>query len=272
MPIVVLTGLDDVELAVQAIGEGAADYLVKGEFTGSLLVRSLRYAIQRERTEKSLRTALHRKEVLFQELHHRVKNNLQIISSLLNMQADALPAGLRAVFDESLRRVRSIAVVHEQLYGRGQPDQLDLAAYARDLSYDLLTAFNVNPSAVRLRLDLDPVSLGLDQAIPCGLILNELVTNSLKYAFPGGRPGEILVTVHSRDNHISLRVADDGVGLPPGFDWKQSNSLGLRIVNILTAQLNGILARAPGGGTDFTLTFLKHAGPTPGEEPVGSAS
>ena len=214
--------------------------------------------LQRDAHEKALSAALAAQEVLLKEVHHRVKNNLQIISSLLNMQAETLPPEAQRALDDSQRRVRSMALVHEQLYGRDRPDQLDFAQYATSLSSDLFSAYSIHVSTIRLRLELHPVLLGADQAIPCGLILNELVTNSLKYAFPTGRSGEVVVALHCEDDRrVTLRVADNGIGLPPGFDWKQSQSLGLRIVEILRIQLKGTLDCASGIGADFTLRFLK---------------
>lgn len=258
VPIVVLTGLDDIELAVQAIGEGAADYLLKHELSGALLVRALRYAIERKRTEESLRIALRQKEVLLQEVHHRVKNNLQIITSLLSLEAEDLPPVAQRAFEESQRRVQSMALLHDQLYRTDHPDRLDFREYVSVLIHSLFTAHHGSSGPIELRQELDPVLLNLDQAMPCGLILNELLTNSLKHAFPGDRRGEVLVALHCRDDgQVALRVADNGIGLPPGFDWRQSSSLGLRIVNILAGQLNGTVKLAAAGGADFTLAFAR---------------
>jgi len=214
---------------------------------------------ERKRTDEALRQSLATKEVLLREVHHRVKNNLQIISSLLNMQADLLAnQDARAAFDESQRRVRSMALIHDQLCNDPGSAELDFGEYATSLAGELMAAQGGPSGAVRLRLEADPVRLSVDQAMPCGLILNELLTNALKYAFPDGRAGEILVALHcSEGGRVALRVADDGVGLPAGFDWRHSESLGLRIVDILTRQLNGALVFPPGRGADFTLTFAK---------------
>ena len=250
----------------QAIGmfevaNKAADYEDKDqefvERIATYLAPVLDARLQRDDHERALSTALKAKVVLLQEVHHRVKNNLQIISSLLNMQAETLGERAQRALEDSQRRVRSMALVHEQLYGSEQPDELDFGEYATSLSTDLFSAYSVNSSVVRLRLDVDSVPLHVDQAIPCGLILNELATNSLKYAFPEGREGEILVALHCQGGRVTLRVADDGVGLPAGFEWRQSKSLGLRIVDILTLQLHGTLEYKPGAGAEFTLSFPK---------------
>ena len=243
------------------VANKAADYDVEDrdllQRTAAYLAPILHARLQRDAHEKALSTALAAAEILLQEVHHRVKNNLQIISSLLNMQAESLPPEAQNVLDESQRRVRSMALVHEQLYERERPDQLDFDDYVASLTSELFTAYN-HCSSIQLRLDLEPVELGLDQAIPCGLILNELMTNSLKYAFPKPRAGEIAVELHeSAEGLVTLRVADNGTGFPPGFDWRQSDSLGLRIVGILTTQLNGVLECTAGAGVDFTLTFVR---------------
>jgi len=218
----------------------------------------LRVRLQRDAHETALSTALKAAEILLQEVHHRVKNNLQIISSLLNMQADGMPEEAQKALDQSQRRVRSMALVHEQLYSRERPDRLDFEEYVAGLTEELFTSSSLDSGAIRLRLELEPVQLGIDQAIPCGLILNELVTNALKYAFPETRSGEVLVQLHLTERGmVTLRVADNGVGLPPGFDWRRAESLGLRIVDILTAQLGGTVECAAGQGVDFSLEFLR---------------
>jgi PAS domain S-box-containing protein len=215
------------------------------------------------RTQKALSSALAVKELLLKEVHHRVKNNLQIISSLLFMQAESLQdlAAARSLQD-SQERIQCMALIHERLNRDGEPDRLDFREYAATLARDLFRSYGVNSERIRLRFELDPVSLGLDQAIPCGLILNELLTNSLKHAFPNERRGEILVKLSwTEDQSVTLTVADDGVGLPGDFDWKESQSLGLRIMNILGRQLDGTVLRQSRSGTVFSLAFARTALP-----------
>jgi PAS domain S-box-containing protein len=208
-------------------------------------------------TERALAAALAAKETLLREVHHRVKNNLQIISSLLNMQAELLPdSRQRLVFQESQQRVQSMAMIHERLCFNDDLERVDLSEYMEALARDLFTAHGVDRDRVRLRLHLRPVSLALNQAIPCGLILNELVNNALKYAFPGSRAGAIVIALNcDAEDRVSLRVADDGVGMPGSSNRKQT--LGLGIVNILTRQLGGTLNREPGPGVGFSLVFEK---------------
>ncbi len=209
------------------------------------------------RTENALATALAAKEVLLKEVHHRVKNNLQVISSLLNMQVEQLADGsLVQVFRESQQRVQAMAMIHERLYGQDHLERLDLRDYVENLAGDLFSAYGIDTSSIALRLDLEEVWLDLDQAIPCGLILNELLTNSLKYAFPGSMRGEISIELKRGAAHnVTLRVSDTGIGLPGGFDVSETESLGLKIVQILTHQLHGSLRRGTELGADFSLVF-----------------
>jgi PAS domain S-box-containing protein len=206
------------------------------------------------RTE-DLRQALREKDVLFKEVHHRVKNNLQVISSLLRMQADTLPdSAAAAALQESRQRVFSMSLIHERLYGGQQMHELDFGDYAQALVNELLFS-STRSGAVRTQVKCSPILLNINQAIPCGLILNELVTNALKYAYPNGE-GEIAVEVgESAGGRVSLTVADRGVGLPPGFNPKRSKTLGLSIVEILARQLGGKLRVESAGGAQFTIEF-----------------
>jgi PAS domain S-box-containing protein len=211
------------------------------------------------RAERALAAALAAKEVLLKELHHRVKNNLQVISSLLTMQAGELrdPAAHQAL-EESQRRVQSMALIHEKLNQDDDLEQVDFREYAETLTRELFYSYGANSDSKMLRFELHPVWLELRQAIPCGLILNELVTNALKYAFAKNGAGEILVTLACDQNDlVKLTVSDDGAGLPPGFDWRESPSLGLRIVDILSRQIDGLVEQVAGKGTTLSLTFRR---------------
>lgn len=214
---------------------------------------------EQKAAERALSEALAAKDVLLREVHHRVKNNLQTISSLLNMQAELLPdAAARQALRDAQRRVHSMALIHEQMYGDKDMDEVDFGEYARRLARDLFDSFGAAARRVQLRFAVDPVSLAMDQMIPCGLILNELVTNCLKYAFPDERPGEILVSLRCPDGQtVSLGVADNGIGLPPGVTRKRSESLGMRIVEILTRQLGGSFEQQSANGVHSTVTFIR---------------
>jgi len=159
---------------------------------------------------------------------------------------------------DAQRRVYSMALIHEQMYGTQDMHGVDFGEYARRLTRDLLESFGSMGGRVRLRFALEPVCLAMDQMIPCGLILNELVTNALKHAFPGDRHGEILVTLRCGEGRIvTLSVADDGVGLPRGSLEKPTKSMGMRIVGILTGQLGGSLDRQSANGVTAAITFTR---------------
>ena len=208
-------------------------------------------------SESQIRASLREKEVLLQEIHHRVKNNLQVVSSLLNLQAEHIqhPETLHA-FAESRARIQSMALVHEKIYRDTSLSRMDFSDFLRELTAQLFQSYNIKREHVTLRLELTPVAFGLDTAIPCALIVNELVSNALKYAFPDGHPGEIVIRLRSEDGRcVQLEVADNGVGLPAGFDWQQSPSLGLRLVRLLTRQLHGQLHLTTEAGVRFSIVF-----------------
>ena len=216
--------------------------------------------IERKRAEERLQGSLKEKEVLLKEIHHRVKNNLQIILSLLNLQADEIhdPLALEK-FKDSQARVRSMALVHEKLYQSQDLGRVDLRGYIEGLASTLIESYDLHNS-VCFSLSVEEGIVGIDIAIPCGLILNELVSNALKHAFPGNRQGEIIVTMSAEPGEAGRRfytlvVKDNGVGLPKGFDIRRSESLGLCVVNALTEQLGGRMEVGREGGTCFTLTF-----------------
>jgi len=200
---------------------------------------------------------LREKEVMLKEIHHRVKNNLQVISSLVSLQADgSQDETVREVLRDVTYRVRSMALVHEKLYQSADLARVDFAEYARSLLSYLWRAHGVAAAAVRLTLDLEPVLLPIDTAIPCGLILNELAGNALKHAFRGRSEGEVAVSLHHcADDIIRLRVADNGVGLPAGLDWRQAPSLGLRLVQLLSRQIGAGVEAGGEKGTEFEIAF-----------------
>jgi two-component sensor histidine kinase len=214
--------------------------------------------IERKRSDEAVRNSLREKESLLKEIHHRVKNNLQIVSSLLRLQSAQIdnPIG-KAAMQDMQNRVRSMAIIHEHLYRSENFSQVDMSAYIQTLCHKLMQAMVVRPDAILLHLDMVPVHLEIDQAIPCGLLLNELVCNSFKHAFPQGRKGEVRVELRPVDEgrQIHLRVSDNGVGLPADFDIKHLNSLGLELASDLASQIRGRLEIGPGPGATFDVVF-----------------
>ncbi len=209
-----------------------------------------------ERLEE--RTALlNEKEVLLKEVHHRVKNNLQVISSLMNLQsAQVDDPRLKDALRESQNRVRTMALIHEKLYQTTDLAQIDIAGYLHTLVNFLSQSYRERASTVVARVEAENIKVDIETAIPCGLIVNELVSNALKHAFPDGRSGEIRVCVtHSPGGQMSLSVSDNGVGFPVGLDHTRSPSLGLNLVNTLIAQIGGTLSLERTPGTCFSITF-----------------
>ena len=200
---------------------------------------------------------LNEKEVLLKEIHHRVKNNLQIISSLLNLQSDQVKdTSTLRVLRDSQARVRSMALIHEKLYQSKSLAKINFGEYVQSLSRDLFRSYQRTLGDIQLNVQVDEIFLDLDYAIPCGLILNELMTNALKYAFPNGRNGVILVELRAGpDQTLSLKVADDGVGLPSGLDILKNKSLGLQLINSLVKQIDGALLVENSAGTAFQVSF-----------------
>lgn len=200
---------------------------------------------------------LNEKEVLLKEIHHRVKNNLQIISSLLNLQANRVTdTQTLQTLGDSQARVRSMALIHEKLYQSQSLAKIDFGEYVKSLATDLFRLYRHNAMGIQLDVQADNVDLDLDHAISCGLILNELMTNALKYAFPEDRNGTILVELRASPGHIlSLRVADDGVGIPANSDIRNAKSLGLQLVNGLVEQLDGKMELEHTQGTEFRVSF-----------------
>lgn len=213
----------------------------------------------RKRAEEQIKASLEEKEVLLQEVHHRVKNNLQVISSLLYLQSkNVKDQQAFEILQDSQNRVRSMTLVHEQLYQSKDLARIDFAEYVENLVGGLFRSYGVHPNVIKLEIHVDDVSLGIDTVIPCGLILNELVSNSLKHAFPDGREGKICIELCSDDEgECSLTVSDNGVGLPKDLDFRNTESLGLQLVNTLVGQLDGSIELDSDGGTAFEIIFAE---------------
>jgi two-component sensor histidine kinase len=227
---------------------------------GDWLVAEINVDItERKQAEEKIRQSLLEKEALLREIHHRVKNNLQIISSLLSTQVGRVtePAA-RDALRECQTRVLAIALIHQNLHQSETYLDVPFAEYVRSLGATVLRATRATDRAVDLVFDLEDITLPVDHAVPCGLILNELITNALKHAFVGRKTGVVRVVLRSLPEHrISLSVSDDGVGLPEelGSQLEHATTMGLQLVRTLALQLDATLEIARGGGTSFTITF-----------------
>ncbi len=221
------------------------------------LVGVSRDITERKRMEEALHQTIREKEILLKEIHHRVKNNMQIISSILNLQAKSIkdPAAL-----ESLKmcqsRIRSMALIHEKLYRSREISRIDFGEYLRSLASALFKSFEADPDAVALKFETQDVVLDVNTAIPCGLIVNELILNAFKHAFPRGKSGEIRVALAGNgDGGYVLTVSDTGIGFPGDMDPGKAETLGFQLVNLLVEQIDGTLEVKRGNGTTFLITF-----------------
>jgi len=213
---------------------------------------------ERKRAEDQLKLSLKEKEVLLKEIHHRVKNNLQVISSVLRLQSDYVrDEKILALFNDSQNRIRSMALIHEKLYQSSNLLKINFDEYIRDLTDNLIRSYVSFSSAVTLTTNAIGVWLNIDTAIPCGLIINELVSNSLKHAFSEtNQENEIQISITSaHDNEFTLIVRDNGIGFPEDIDFRNTESLGLELVCIFTEQLDGTIELDRSNGTAFVITF-----------------
>lgn len=274
---IIITGFSDHENAIKALRLGVFGYLKKPlslEETITLVDKgtellSLRRGLsihERElEIENALKTqyaekiekSLREKEVLLKEIHHRVKNNMQVISSLLSLQSRHIKdKEALELFNESRNRIYSMSLIHESLYQAKDLARIDFAGYVRRLTRDLFRSYSVGPNDIKLKMEIKDVFLNVNTGIPCGLIINELVTNSLKHAFPDGKNGEIQVGLYKRKKgEFTLNVRDNGTGFPEDFNFRNTESLGMDIVISLVEQLDGTIELDKGEGTSFTIGF-----------------
>ena len=221
-----------------------------------LLTVILRDISQRVAAAEKLKESIREKEALLREIHHRVKNNLQVVSSLLGLQARTIPqAQARQAFEDSQGRIHSMALIHEVLCESPNFARIDIAGYTRQLTAYRLRAQGAG-KRIRLTTDLNQVYLDLETAVPYGIILNELLTNCWRHAFAGNRAGEIRITLRQpADQSVQLIVQDDGVGLGEGFDWQAATSLGFRLIRMLAEQLKAEIRVQPRNPTAVELNF-----------------
>ena len=210
----------------------------------------------KKETELKLRKLLSEKEILLKEVHHRVKNNLQVISSSLNLQSSYVKDQMTLdILRESQNRIKAMSFIHESLYRSDDFSFVNFSSYINSLSSNLVQTYIIEHANINLELDLGDVNLNLDQAIPCGLIINELVSNSIKYAFPFNKQGKICIKLTKADNKIYLSVSDNGIGIPGNLDVENTDTLGLQLVYILVSQLDGDIKVINKKGTIFLFNF-----------------
>ncbi|MBI2133724.1 response regulator [Candidatus Woesearchaeota archaeon] len=287
IPFIIVSGKIGEETAVEAMNSGVHDYIIKDNMArlAPAIKRELEEAAIREKHRESdeklrkyrehlenlvrlrtseltesnekLKAELVEKETLLKEIHHRVKNNLQIILSLLHLARGIGSRNCGQVLEESENRIKAMALVHEALYKSENLSSLDMSAYVRAVTDNLMRSYRIQGCDVSILLDIDNFPISIDTAIPCGLIINELVSNSLKHAFSGRKKGTITVSVKADDALVRMVVKDDGAGFPKGIDYSKTESLGLQLVNSLASQISASLEADTTKGTNFTMTFRR---------------
>ncbi|MGD2092423.1 MAG: two-component regulator propeller domain-containing protein [Candidatus Aminicenantes bacterium] len=237
-----------------------ANFISKKRYADQLEEQVQKRTAQLESSQRQLKKSLQEKEILLKEIHHRVKNNLQVISSLLDLQADTLDipqdSKIIQVFEESKNRIRSMTLIHENLYQTKDLVRINVPEYIRELVAHFISSYGNLMKKITPRIHVDHISLNMDTAIPIGLILSELISNAFKHAFPPGKEGEIRISLYSPSKGTAvLRVSDNGVGLPRDMEVSQNQSLGLQLVTLLTQQVKGTLEMEGSSGTTVTITF-----------------
>ena len=301
LPIVILSGAADEEAAIDAVHEGAQDYLTKGEVDGKLLARSIFYAIERKQIEEELvkhrdhleelvekrtlglkeankqlmmeinerkqaedeiRASLEEKKILLDEIQSRIQNSLQTIISIIDSEYFQNGCKNPTEFNREIQnRAKAVELINEKLYQSEDFAMIDFAKYIRDLTDYLFDFYLVDSNLINLEMTIEGIPLDIDVAIPCGLIINELATNSLKHAFTADNSheivnkGKIQIKFHSNDEKTILTVADNGVGFPESFELEYAETSGLRLVNKLVKQLNGEIELNTNGGAEFKIIF-----------------
>jgi two-component sensor histidine kinase len=236
--------------------------LLDGKWHATGIVRDI---TERKQAEEIINSSLMEKEILLREIHHRVKNNLQVISSLLSLQSETFrDAATKKAFQESQSRIKSIAIVHEKLYQTKNFSSVNFKEYISTLVKELLRSFGKIAEKIKIEFEIDDISLDVEHAIPCGLVINELISNTLKYAFPEDvlteRTGLIKVKMNSDNSgNIHLIISDNGIGIPPEVDIRGNKTLGLHLVHILSeGQLKGKVSLSRENGTSFEIDFNKN--------------
>jgi PAS domain S-box-containing protein len=233
-------------------------YIWKGQWIGFCVVHDIS---DRVKFEEVVQESLKEKDILLREIHHRVKNNMQIISSLLDIQAmETDDESLRNLLQESQRRVKSMALVHEKLYQTHNLSKIDFGEYISIILSELMTLYRLDEKNITTKIDANQIELDIDQAVPCGLIINELITNSCKYAFPEDTIGKIEISFVEKNDMFELTVRDNGIGLQPDANHKKANPLGLQLVDLLAKQMMGSFQIHSDHGTTSVVKFKRSGG------------
>jgi two-component sensor histidine kinase/CheY-like chemotaxis protein len=269
VPLILIVNASDEHLGLKAIKAGAMDYVIKSEDHLLEMPRLIKRALclweavhEPLEREKALEASLKEKELILKEIHHRIKNNFQVVCSVLSLQSQYIKdEEVLNMFMETQDRVRAMALIHEKLYRSKDVGSMDFAEYVENLVHGLFWSYNVDPNRVKLEIRIEEVSLGIEITVPCGLIINELVSNSLKYAFPPEWKGQgkiDVILMKNEDESLDLIVRDNGVGIPQDLQIGHTDSFGLELVTILAEdQLDGSVMLDRSKGTKFQIRFQK---------------
>ena len=254
LPYLLVASLNDLK-KVQGVWD-SFDEVISPPITKMKLRSRVQVLLQTRRLSVQVNQLLQDKEMLMKEIHHRVKNNLMVISSLLSLQSKYIKdEESKEIFRESQNRAQSMALIHERLYRSTDMKSIDFADYIRSLTRDLFNTYSTQLGRVDLKMDVEDVEVDINNAVPLGLIINEMVTNSLKYAFPDDREGTISISFYKEKDEYLLEVRDDGIGIPEEFEVEKNDSLGMMLINSLTSQISGQLEMERSPGTTFRIKF-----------------
>jgi PAS domain S-box-containing protein len=254
--------ISETYIPILSEGRGAYLWLIASplyDMNGTLIgaVESIRDITERKESEDKIRRALDEKDVLLKEIHHRVKNNLQVVSALIELQIHYMKdANSINTLRDSQNRIRTMAIIHETLYRAKDLARVEFPTYIKKLVNALFDSYNVKDGSISVVYRIDPIELDVDTAIHCGLIINELVSNTFKHAFPDNREGTISIEFYQKEQMYYLNYSDNGIGIPDGIDFETTESLGLKLVNLLvTEQLEGAISMTRDQGTRFNITI-----------------
>ncbi|RPI16702.1 MAG: response regulator [Ignavibacteriae bacterium] len=265
IPFIIISGTLGDDIAVEMVKNGATDYVLKQRLLR--LVPVIERAIleseeklKRKNAENLIRQSLRDKEILLKEIHHRVKNNLQIISSIIKLQASySTDPHTKDICKDLQTRVMAMALIHQKLYQTESLSKIDFKDYLQKLVFQLVNVYRLSEQQIFVNLNLENLELDVDTAVPCGMLISEIVSNSLKHAFPNGNNGEISIKVDKQESYYMLNVKDNGIGLPNDKDLTSAHSLGMQLIKSLTAQLAGTLNIKTNHGTEYNIKFFDSA-------------
>lgn len=262
IPFVVISGTLGDDIAVEMVKNGATDYVLKQRLIR--LVPVIERAIhendermKRRNAESLIRQSLREKEILLKEIHHRVKNNLQIISSIIKLQASySNDSTTKEICKDLQTRVMAMALIHQKLYQTESLSKIDFKDYLQKLVSQLVSVYRLSQQVISVNLDLDNLQLDVDTAVPCGMLISEIVSNSLKHAFPNGSSGKIAIKVNKENGFYLLNIKDNGIGLQHDNNKQSTHHLGMQLIKSLTAQLAGSINISSNGGTEYRIKFF----------------